>query len=169
MNVLQGGGETLTSSVAPGSIDGVRVERVLQHIELAKVQQILEEVKLALKPGGFLIVTEPLWTDRHVDLGLPDKTENARIHDTVIDEVHKTIKNPSIGRELVKLCTDAGLSVANITVYTSTQRTVAEFDRVTKVQYYSHVPGFVDLLEQAERRGSLCVLFPFVTVVAKKK
>ncbi len=114
-----------------------------------------------------MLVTEPLWTDRHVDLGLENDEENARVHDTVLANVFQTLKNPNIGRQLVKLCADAGLEVIDVKVHTSVARTFAEFDRVTPAHFYG--PRFQELLLEAEKKGTLCVLFPFVTVKAKKK
>lgn len=63
VEVIHGGGEAL-SSLLKSPVDGIRVERVLQHVELSIVRQILHQCKIMLKEGGFLVVTEPLWTGK---------------------------------------------------------------------------------------------------------
>jgi hypothetical protein len=118
------------------------------------IQRITAQIYASLKPGGILVVTEPLWTDRHVDLGLQDKDESKRIHDAVIERMRQSIKNPSIGRELVKYCVDVGLEITEVKVYTSTQRTLSEFHRVTYVQAYADIPRFVE-----ERSSFLSLIF----------
>lgn len=104
-----------------------------------------------------------------MDLGLADESENHRIHEEVLAVAQKSTKNPSMGRQLVKLCSDAGLHVVDVRVHTSVARTIAEFDRVTRMQSFAHIERFRELMEQAEQAGTLCVQFPFVTVVAVKK
>jgi hypothetical protein len=65
---------------------------VLQHLGAPLITTILEQVNLTLKSGGILVVTEPLWSDRHIDLGLADETENARVHDAAMETVKATIR-----------------------------------------------------------------------------
>lgn len=108
--------------------------------------------------------------DRHVDLGLPDAKENERIHEEALEVSRTTVRNPRIARALVQLCASSGLEVVDVQMHTSVERTFAEFDRVTRAEYYEEkIPGFVELMKKAEANGTLCVLFPFVTVVAAKK
>jgi hypothetical protein len=78
-------------------------------------------------------------------------------------------QNPKLGRELVKYCRDAGFDIVSVATHTSCQRTVAEFDRTTSLIHYTQIPQMVESMREAEKAGTLCVLFPFVTVVAKKK
>ncbi len=56
------------------------------------IKKILEQIRLTLKLGGILVVTEPVWTDRHVDLGLADELENTRVHDAVLAQAYKTCR-----------------------------------------------------------------------------
>jgi hypothetical protein len=76
----------------------VRMDRVIQHLDPVIIKRMLSQIRLCLKPGGILVVTEPVWTMRHFDLGLDDTSENARIHDEVTNVARRSIKNPAMGR-----------------------------------------------------------------------
>ncbi len=65
---------------------------VLQHLGAPLIKTILEQVNLTLISGGILVVTEPLWSDRHIDLGLSDEAENARVHDAAMEMMTATIR-----------------------------------------------------------------------------
>src|SRR5207244_1735258 len=84
VRVLQGGGEDLTKLLAGKAVDVVRMDRVLQHLEQPTIRAVLSQVHAALRPGGVLIVTEPLWSSRHLDLGLDDP-DCARVERGVYD------------------------------------------------------------------------------------
>jgi hypothetical protein len=74
-----------------------------------------------------------------------------------------------MGRELVKYCCGAGFEIVDVAIHTSIQRTVAEFNRTTSLVHFTEIPRIAEAMKEAEKAGSLCVLFPFVTVVARKK
>ncbi len=55
--LVQGDGERLP--FRSGSLDGCRIERVLQHVD--RPDHVIAEVARVLRPGGFLAVFEPDW------------------------------------------------------------------------------------------------------------
>jgi ubiquinone/menaquinone biosynthesis C-methylase UbiE len=88
--------------LASSSIDRARTDRVLQHVE--DPAEVLAEVRRVLRPGGVLGMVEPDWdTLTVVDDDIRTSREFARF---VATRVH----NPTIGRELVRLCTRAGFT-----------------------------------------------------------
>jgi hypothetical protein len=65
------------------------------------IKKILEQIRLTLKLGGILVVTEPVWTDRHVDLGLADELENTRVHDAVLAQAYKTCRVSKTNKKMI--------------------------------------------------------------------
>jgi ubiquinone/menaquinone biosynthesis C-methylase UbiE len=86
-----------------GSISRARVDRVLQH--LPDPAQALREVRRVLRPGGLFGMAEPDWDTLAVaDEDLDTSRRFARF-------TAGQVRNPTIGRELVRLCEQAGLQV----------------------------------------------------------
>jgi SAM-dependent methyltransferase len=167
VHVMEGGGERL-SELLPGKVvDVVRVDRVLQHLDKPLIVNIMKQIHTVLRPGGVCVVTEPLWSGRHLDFGLND-ADSARVEEDVYNHPQLTLRNPSIGRELVKYCCDAGLRILDVQVHTSIQRNLDEYNRVTRCKYYTHIERFFEVSQRAIERGSFCCSFPFYTVVAAK-
>lgn len=76
-----------------GTIDGCRIERVLQHVE--DPDRVVAEVARVVKPGGFLAIFEPDYSTFRVDSDVePDGTLPARF---------VTVRHPSIGSTLAAM------------------------------------------------------------------
>lgn len=87
--------------IADAAVDGVRIERVLQHCADRSV--VLGEARRVLRTGGFLAVFEPDWTSLRFGGDDPD---HARVVEAVMHVAH-----PAVGAELRKLVREAGFRV----------------------------------------------------------
>lgn len=86
-----------------GSVDRARADRVLQHVlDPAKA---IAEVRRVLRPGGLFGMAEPDWDS--VAVADQDIETSRRFADFLAGQV----RNATIGRQLVRLCTQAGLRV----------------------------------------------------------
>jgi ubiquinone/menaquinone biosynthesis C-methylase UbiE len=87
-------------------VDRVRVDRVLQHV-LDPVTAIAQ-VRRVLRPGGVVGVAEPDWDTLAVaDEDVDTSRRFARF-------LAGRVRNATIGRELVRLCVNAGLHVWSV-------------------------------------------------------
>lgn len=86
---------------ASASLDGARIERVLQHC--ADPTVVLQEVRRVLRAGGFLAVFEPKWTS--LRFGGED-ADHVRVLNAVMH-----VRHPSIGAELPRLVRGASFRV----------------------------------------------------------
>lgn len=85
------------------SFDGVKVERVLQHVE--KPRRVLEEMIRVARPGARIVAIEPDWDTLVVDA--PDRSLSRRILTFRSDNASHT---GPIGRQLAPLFTECGLA-----------------------------------------------------------
>ncbi|MEM1366702.1 MAG: methyltransferase domain-containing protein [Cyanobacteria bacterium P01_H01_bin.15] len=76
------------------SIDGIRVDRVLQHVR--DPQKVISEMVRVLKPEGWLVCAEPDWSTFVID------AEDDRIVDLVSEKWKNGFQNPWIGRQLLR-------------------------------------------------------------------
>lgn len=92
--------------LADASVDRARVDRVMQHVmDPAKA---MVEVRRVLRPGGLFGMAEPDWDTLAVaDEDLETSRRFARF-------VAGQVRNATIGRQLVRLCTQAGLRVRSV-------------------------------------------------------
>jgi ubiquinone/menaquinone biosynthesis C-methylase UbiE len=89
-----------------GSIDRAKVDRVLQHV--ADPAKAVREVRRALRPGGLFGMAEPDWDTLAVaDEDLDTSRRFARF-------VAGQVRNPTLGRELVRLCLQAGYRIRSV-------------------------------------------------------
>jgi SAM-dependent methyltransferase len=105
--VLQGDGASLPLRTA--SVDGVRIERTLQHV--ADPARVLDEVVRVLRPGGWVAVLEPDFSKFAVASDLvPHGTWPAAL---------LTVRHPNIGAELADLLEARGLRIRDIVTESS--------------------------------------------------
>ncbi|MEU0548354.1 methyltransferase domain-containing protein [Micromonospora sp. NPDC005979] len=88
------------------SMDRARIDRVLMHVE--DPASALAEVRRVLRPTGVLVVTEPDWDTLAV--ADEDVATSRRFARSVAGQV----RNPTIGRELVRLSARVGLRVRSV-------------------------------------------------------
>lgn len=100
-------------------------ERVLQHVP--EVQEAIAELHRVLQPGGLVLVFEPDQELRAVDH--PDFELERLLRPRLAPQV----ANPAIGRQLVRLLTNAGFSVSSVEGTAAGQLGPASVDRTVSV------------------------------------
>jgi ubiquinone/menaquinone biosynthesis C-methylase UbiE len=99
-------GDVLDLPIPDGGIDRARTDRVLQHV--ADPARAVEEVRRVLRPGGLFGMAEPDWDTLAVaDQDLDTSRQFARF-------VAGRVRNPTMGRELVRLCVRAGFRIRSV-------------------------------------------------------
>jgi len=83
------------------SVDGIRVDRTLQHVE--EPQRVISEMVRVLKPGGWLVCAEPDWAAFVID------AEGCEMTDTVIQTWKSGFRNSQVGRQLLRRIRAEGL------------------------------------------------------------
>lgn len=87
-------GDIHALSLAANSVDGIRIDRTLQHVE--NPQQVISEMVRVTKPGGWVVCAEPDWFTFVIDADNPELT------DRIIARWQKGFRNPRIGRQLLR-------------------------------------------------------------------
>ncbi|MBU2669010.1 methyltransferase domain-containing protein [Actinoplanes bogorensis] len=96
-------GDVTGLPLADGTVDRARVDRVLQHV--SDPARAIAEAARVLRTGGLFAAAEPDWDTLAVaDEDLATSRAFARFN-------AQRVRNPSMGRDLVRLCTAAGLAV----------------------------------------------------------
>lgn len=99
-------GDVHSLPLPDGSVDRARADRVLQHVlDPAKA---IAEVRRVMRPGGLFGVAEPDWDT--VAVADEDIETSRRFADFLAGRV----RNATIGRQLPRLCADAGLQVRSV-------------------------------------------------------
>jgi len=99
------------------SVDGCRIERVLQHVESPRA--VVDEIARVVRPGGFVAAFDTDFsrytaaTEDESLAGLPGSIVRAR--------------HPLVGGELASLLSDAGFAVGNVV---TEQSHASSFDRL---------------------------------------
>ncbi len=76
------------------SVDSIRVDRVLQHIE--DPGKVISEMARVLKPGGRMVCAEPDWFTFVID------SDDLATTGKVIGRWRNSFRNPAIGRQLLR-------------------------------------------------------------------
>ncbi|MGC9670001.1 methyltransferase domain-containing protein [Planosporangium sp. 12N6] len=92
--------------LADGSVDRARVDRVLQHVR--DPARALTEVRRVLRPGGLFGMAEPDWDTLAV---ADEDLETSRGFATF---TAGQVRNATMGRQLVRLCSQAGFRVRSV-------------------------------------------------------
>lgn len=132
-------GDVHAPGLRPGSVDRLRTDRVLQHVDDPGL--VLAEAYLALRPGGRAVVAEPDWGTLAIDH--PDAGIAEAYREFVLGEV---VRNPTIGRQVPRLTAAAGFVVGRVEPVTAVFRDVHEADRVL---------GFARVTRRAVEAGHL--------------
>ncbi|WP_250008322.1 methyltransferase domain-containing protein [Actinoplanes sp. M2I2] len=105
-----------------GTVDRVRVDRVLQHV--TDPAAAISQARRVLRPGGLFGMAEPDWDTLAV---ADDDRETSRAFARF---TAGQVRNPSMGRELVRLCAGAGLRVRAVEPVPVLFRDYAVADRI---------------------------------------
>ncbi|MEH1126776.1 methyltransferase domain-containing protein [Micromonospora sp. CPCC 206061] len=105
-NVVVCPGDAADLPLASGSADRARVDRVLQHVPDPTTS--ITEIRRVLRPGGLCGMAEPDW---HT-LAVAD--EDHETSSGFAEFVAGQVRNATVGRQLVRLCVDAGLRVRSV-------------------------------------------------------
>ena len=92
-----------------GSVDGCRVERVLQHV--ADPAAVVGELRRVLRPGGFVAVFEPDYRTFRV--------ESAVVPDGSLPAAALRVRHPAVGGALVELLEDVGFRIDDVVTESS--------------------------------------------------
>ncbi|MFC8851224.1 MULTISPECIES: methyltransferase domain-containing protein [unclassified Micromonospora] len=105
-NVRLSSGDIHDLPVADASVDRLRVDRMLQHV--ADPARAIREARRVLRPGGLFGMAEPDWDTLAVaDADVDTSRRFARF-------VAGRVRNPTVGRELVRLCAQAGFGIRSV-------------------------------------------------------
>lgn len=88
------------------TVDRARADRVLQHV--TQPLNALIEARRVLRPGGILSLAEPDWDTLAIDD--PDTATSRQFTQFISDKT----ENGTIGRQLPRLATQAGLAVRTV-------------------------------------------------------
>ena len=105
------------------SIDRIRTDRVLQHVE--DPSQVLADMHRVLRPGARVVTGEPDWDTLAIDY---PNVEVSRAYTRHITD--NLIKNPNIGRQLPRLFINAGFSIISVIPIVGLYRDIRAADRV---------------------------------------
>jgi ubiquinone/menaquinone biosynthesis C-methylase UbiE len=115
--------------MADARADRARVDRVLQHV--ADPAAVLTDVRRVLRPGGIFGMAEPDWDTLAVaDDDVRTSREFARF-------VAGGVRNATIGRELVRLCTRAGFRIGRVEPVAVVFRDFGTADRILGLRRHS--------------------------------
>jgi SAM-dependent methyltransferase len=82
------------------SLDGIRVDRTLQHVE--HPQRVIEQMHRVLRPNRWAVCAEPDWGTFVLDV------EPSGAADLVVQQWSEGFRNPHMGRQLLRRLRDAG-------------------------------------------------------------
>jgi len=94
-------GDIHSLGIPSNSVDGIRVDRTLQHVQ--DPQRVISEMVRVLKPGGWLVCAEPDWSTFVID------ADNDEITDRVVQTWRSNFRTPNIGRQLLRRVRTEGL------------------------------------------------------------
>jgi SAM-dependent methyltransferase len=108
--------------LAVDSVDLARADRLLQHV--TDSQAAIAEVRRVLRPGGLFGMAEPDWDT----LAVAD--DDPGVSRAWSRFVAGRVRNPTIGRELPRLCARAGLRVCSVEAVAVVFRDFDTADRI---------------------------------------
>jgi ubiquinone/menaquinone biosynthesis C-methylase UbiE len=106
-NVVVQAGDLHALPLADASVDRVRTDRVLQHVNDPTLA--LDEARRVLRPAGLLGMAEPDWDT--LTVADPDVTTSRRFARFITEN---QVRNASIGRQLPRLAAQAGFTLHSL-------------------------------------------------------
>ncbi|HLZ26603.1 MAG TPA: methyltransferase domain-containing protein [Chloroflexota bacterium] len=126
------------------SFDGCRTDRVLQH--LTTPASAVAEMVRVLRPGGRLVGFEPDTGGLMIDA--PDREVTRKITHFRGD----IVRSGWIGRQLPRLCKDAGLSEVEVTVLPSPRTDYQHTNASLRLDYYARSAAAAGVISIDEAR-----------------
>jgi SAM-dependent methyltransferase len=105
-----------------GSLDGCRIERVLQHVD--SPERVIDEVARVLRPGGFLAVFEPDWAS--LRFGDGDGGTVIGSDDSAVAAALVSVRQPDVVARLAGLADTHGLRIVDRVVEASCAYALAD-------------------------------------------
>ena len=84
------------------SVDAVRIDRTLQHVE--RPIEVIAEMSRVLKPGGRMVCAEPDWFTFVID------ADDQEMMSLVVEKWRGSFRNPYMGRQLLRHIREQGLN-----------------------------------------------------------
>jgi len=94
-------GDIHNLDIPSNSVDGIRVDRTLQHVQ--DPQRVISEMVRVLKPGRWMVCAEPDWSTFVID------ADNNEVTDLVVQTWKSGFRNPHIGSQLLRRVRTEGL------------------------------------------------------------
>ncbi|WP_433299252.1 methyltransferase domain-containing protein [Actinoplanes sp. CA-030573] len=150
-----------------GSVDRARADRMLQHVESPAAA--IAEVRRVLRPGGLFGMAEPDWDT----LAVGD--EDLAYSRGFAGFSAGGVRNPTIGRELPRLCAAAGFAVRHVIPVPVMFQEFETADRMLGLRRNSQRAIEAGVLDEGDarawlarlERGPLVAGFTFYLVVAE--
>ncbi|MFC5053819.1 methyltransferase domain-containing protein [Saccharothrix xinjiangensis] len=142
------GGDAQALPLAGSSVDRARVDRVLHQVDSPR--RVLAELGRVLRPGGLAVLAQPDWETLAVDPG--PVAVNLAFNRFVCDRV---VRHPSVGRQLVRLAGEAGLTAVSVEATAPVLRDFAVADELLGLTRNADRAARAGRLSRAAARGWL--------------
>jgi ubiquinone/menaquinone biosynthesis C-methylase UbiE len=129
--------------VADATIDAVRCERIIQHLEFPEAT--MKEVYRVLKPGGRLIIVETDWMSMSFGTSMV-AAERQMVDEKLFHDLRNGLASRNMGEQLANI----GFQVESLDSYPT---------MVYQLKDAKYIMGFNKSIEKLERKGKLMDAF----------
>jgi ubiquinone/menaquinone biosynthesis C-methylase UbiE len=116
-------GDAHAMPIESATVDRVRIDRTLQHLRAPALA--LSEVRRVASSGARVVMAEPDWATLAIDS--PDLASSTAFTRFTCEQV---VRNPTVGRQLVRLACEAGFVVEEVRPFAPAFGEFAEADRI---------------------------------------
>ncbi|MFF0155021.1 methyltransferase domain-containing protein [Micromonospora sp. NPDC005203] len=146
-NVELRAGDVHTLPLADACVDRARTDRVLQHVDDPAVA--ITQVRRVLRPGGVFGMAEPDWDSLVV------AEEDAETSRRFSRFVAGRVRNATVGREVARLCTEAGFEIRSVEALPVVFRDFATADQILGLRRNSARAVEAGVVAEADAAGWL--------------